>query len=61
MRCIKRQRDMTLKDELPSLEVSSMLLGKYRGQLPTAPKRTKQLGQRGNDSQLWMCSVESKI
>ena len=32
-----------------------MLLGKSRGQLLTAPERMKQLGQSGNDTQLWMC------
>ena len=39
----------------PSWEVSNMLLGKSRGQLLTAPERMKQLGQSGNDTQLWMC------
>ena len=31
--------------------------GKSEGQLLTAPERMKQLGQSGNDAQLWMCLV----
>ena len=52
---------MTLEDEPsnwkahPYWKVSNMLLGKSRGQLLTAPERMKQLGQSGNDTQLWMC------
>ena len=34
-----------------------MLLGKTKGQLLTAPERMKQLGQSGNNTQLWMCLV----
>ena len=34
-----------------------MLLGKNGGQLLIAPERMKQLGQSGNDAQLWMCLV----
>ena len=41
----------------PSLRVSTMILGKSRGQLPIAPERMKQLGQSRNDTQLWMCLV----
>ena len=37
--------------------MSNMLLGKSKGKLPRAPERTKQLGQSGNDAQLWMCLV----
>ena len=55
MNCIKGQKDMTLKDESPGLKVSSMLLGKSRGELLTASERMKRLGQSGNDAQLWMC------
>ena len=57
MKCIKRQKDLTLKDEPPGQKVSSMLLGKSRGQLLTAPKRMKLLDQSENDAQLWMCLV----
>ena len=32
-----------------------MLLGKKEGQLLIVPERMKQLGQSGNDVQLWMC------
>ena len=35
----------------------SMLLGKSRGRLLTAPERAKQLGQSGNNAQLWICLV----
>ena len=55
--CIKGQKDMTLKDESPGLKVSSMLLGKSRGELLTASERMKRLGQSGNDAQCWMCLV----
>ena len=58
MNCIKRQKDMTLKDEPPECKVSNMLLEKSRGQLLIAPERMKQLGQSGNDAQLWMCLVK---
>ena len=34
-----------------------MLLRKSGGQLLTPPERMKQLGQSGNDAQLWMCLV----
>ena len=40
--------------------MSSLLLGKSRGQLLTAPEKMKWLGQSGNDAQLWMCLVEVK-
>ena len=39
MKCVKRQKDLTLKDEPPGQKVSSMLLGRSRGQLLIAPKR----------------------
>ena len=38
-------------------KVSSMLLGKWRGQLLIAPETMKQLGQSKKDSQLQMCPV----
>ena len=40
--------------------MSSILLGKSGGQLLTAPERMKQLGQSGNNSQLWMSGGERK-
>ena len=42
MKCIKRQKDLTLKDEPPGQKVSSMLLGKSRGQILIAPERMKR-------------------
>ena len=42
---------------LPGWKVSSMLLGKSRGELTIAPERMKWLGQSGNDAQLWTCLV----
>ena len=42
---------------LPGQKVSSMLLGKSRGQLLIAPERMKKLGQSGKDAQLWMYLV----
>ena len=46
MNCLKRQRDMTPKDEHPppGQKVSNMLLGKSEGQLLIAPERMKWLG-----------------
>ena len=45
MRSMKKQKDMTPEDEPPSQKVSSMLLGKSRGQLLTATVRMKRQGQ----------------
>ena len=41
--------------------MSSVLLGKSRGPLLTAPGRMKRLGPSGNDTQLWMCLVMKVI
>ena len=38
-------------------KVSNMLLRKSRGQLLIISERMKQLGQRRNDPQLWICLV----
>ena len=55
---MKRQKDVTTEDENPlDWKVSSVLLGKSRGQLLVAPVRMKRLGQSRNDVQLWMCLV----
>ena len=51
MNSMKRQKDRTLKDELPRLVDANMLLEKS-GDI--APERIKRLNQRGNDAQLWM-------
>ena len=57
MNCIKRQKDVTLKDELLRLEDVQYAIGKSGVQLLIAPERMKRLGQSGNDAQLWMCLV----
>ena len=51
---MKRQKETTLEDEPSNSEVFNMPLGKSRGQLPIAPGRMKLLGQRRNNTQLWM-------
>ena len=45
---------MALKDELPRLVVSNMLLEKSRA-IP--PKGMKRLSQSRNSTQLWICLV----
>ena len=40
------------------LEGVQYATGKSGGQLLIAPERMKQLGQSGNDAQLWMCLVK---
>ena len=59
MNSMKRQKDMTPEDEPrpPGQKASNMLPGKSGGQLLIAPERMKWLGQRSNDTQLWMCLV----
>ena len=59
MNSMKRQKDMTPEDEPcpPGQKASNMLPGKGGGQLLIAPERMKRLGQRSNDTQLWMCLV----
>ena len=61
MNSVKMQKDITLEDEPPRSEVSNMLLGKSRGQLLIASERMKQLGQSGNDAQLWVFGEKRKI
>ena len=41
----------------PGLRVFNMLLWKSGGELLIASERMKQLGQSGNNAQLWMCLV----
>ena len=61
MNCIKRQKDITLKNELPlscpGQKVSSMPQRKSGGKLLIAPERMKWLGQSGNNTQLWIYLV----
>ena len=57
MSCMNTQKDATREDEPQDGNVPSMILGKNRGQSWIAPERMKRLGQRGKDTQLWMCLV----
>ena len=54
MNNMKRQREMTLKDEHPRLVVVQYALEKS-GEI--APEGMKKLSQSGNNAQLWMCLV----
>ena len=51
MNSMKRQKDRTLKDELPRLVVPNMLL-EISGDL--TPERMKRRSQSKNNTQLWM-------
>ena len=51
---MKRQEDMTLKDELPKSASANMLLEKG-GEI--TPERMKRWGQSENNTQLWMWLV----
>ena len=51
MNNMKRQKDRTLKDELPRLVVPNMLL-EISGDL--TPERMKRWSQSKNNTQLWM-------
>ena len=51
MNSMKRQKDRTLKDELPRSVVSNMLL-EISGEI--TPERMKGWNQRKNNTQLWM-------
>ena len=51
MNSMKRQKDRTLKDELPRLVVPNMLLEKSGEIIPEGMKR---LSQSENSAQLWM-------
>ena len=54
MNSMKRQKDMTLKDEPPVWQVYNTLLVKSQ---EIAPEGMKRLSQSGNKAQLWMCLV----
>ena len=54
MNSMKRQKDRTLKDELPRSEGAQYLLEKSRD---IAPDEMKRLNQSRNNTQLWMCLV----
>ena len=54
MNSIKRQKDMTLKDELPRPVVAQYTAEKNR---EITQEGMKRLSQKGNNTQLWMCLV----
>ena len=54
MNSMKRQKRYDTEGGVPQV---NMLLGKSGEQLLIAPERMKQLGQSGNNAQLWMCLV----
>ena len=51
MNCIKRQKDRTLKDELPKSASANMLLEKGGG---ITPERMKRRSRSEKNTQLWM-------
>ena len=56
MNGIKGQKDMTLKDESPRAEGIQYATGEeWRRTNNNSPRKIKQLGQGGNNIQLWMC------
>ena len=52
MNSMKRQKDRTLKDELPRL-VGAQYAMEKNGEI--TPERMKRQSQSGNNTQLWMC------
>ena len=54
MNSMKRQKDMTLKDELPRLVGAQYATAE---EWRNSSERMKRLGQSGNNAQLWMCLV----
>ena len=50
----KRQKDMTLKDELPRSVGAQYATGEEQR---NSPKRKEEAEPRGNNTQLWMCLV----
>ena len=54
---MKRQEDMTLKDESPGLVGVQYATGEKQ---EIAPEEMKRLSQSGNDAQLWI-SLEVEI
>ena len=55
MNSMKRQKDMTLKDEVPRSVDAQYATGKKREEI--APERMKRLSQSENRAPLWMCLV----
>ena len=61
MNSIKKQKDMTLKHELPRLVGAQYVTGKARR---NRSRKNEEASQNGNDTQLWTClsdSVNSNI
>ena len=54
MNSMKRQKDMTLKDELPRLVGAQYITGEEQR---SSSRGMKRLSQSGNNAQLWMCLV----
>ena len=54
MNSMKRQKDMTLKDELPRSVGAQYATGEEQ---TIAQGRMKRLSQSENNTQLWMCLV----
>ena len=54
MNSMKRQKDMTLKDELPRSVGAQYATGEEQ---TIAQERMKRLSQSENNTQLWMCLV----
>ena len=54
MNCIKRQKDMTLKEGPPRSEGVQYATGEEQRTIINSFKKMKQLGQRGIDTKLWM-------
>jgi len=52
MNSMKRQKDVTLKNELPRLVGANMLLEKS---IEIAPGGINRLSQSRNNTQLWLC------
>ena len=57
MNKMKRQKDRTLKDELPRLVGAQYATG---GQWRNSSRRMKRLSQSGNKTPFWMCLVVKK-
>ena len=54
---MKGHRDMTPNDESPRSEGVQYTTGEEWRSTTNIPRKNKRLGQRGNDTQLWMCLV----
>ena len=51
MNTMKRQKDMTLKDELPRSVAAQYIIGEV---WKITPERSKRLSQSENNTQVWM-------